>query len=450
MKIQLFELGTLFILKNWHYRLEIATNQVLAERVEDLAELQEEHPYFFTLKDIKKENDRLILGYVLDEGYQPLQIAKSYSTVLRLALLNQLLELDPLHNFNEKVLIHPRNIFFKDMKKLKFLYRSNQWLPFEGHIEKLEQYKILTLSMFSRFSYEKYKREKENLLKKEKDEFLFRIENAGSVENLKELIASKLQEEETLHFFGLEAEKQKIKKQKRILTGISIGISAAVFTLALFLQQIAVKEAETVYATELEKAEQKSTFYKLVSEDKYDDALSLLKKTGGSKKEFANLYFEKGEYQKAIEADDNLIKPSVEALYKANKKEEILGLEAESDYLDIEKKIVSYDYSVLLSMQAFTKDKDQQLRIGQAFAEHGDLTDANDLNKRLKNKELKVTIRKKELQNQVAHLEQQIKNLKKKKDVKSKDIKEQLDPKNKELTTYKTELDKLDKKLGFN
>lgn len=450
MKIQLFELGTLFILKNRHYRLEIATNQVLAERVEDLAELQEEHPFFFTLKDIKKENDRLILGYVLDEGYQPLQIAKSYSTVLRLALLNQLLELDPLHNFNGKVLIHPRNIFFKDMKKLKFLYRSNQWLPFEGHIEKLEQYKILTLSMFSRFSYEKYKREKENLLKKEKDEFFFRIENAGSVEDLKELIASKLQEEETLHFFGLEAEKQKIKKQKRVLTGISIGISAAVFTLALFLQQIAVKEAETVYATELEKAEQKSTFYKLVSEDKYDDALSLLKKTGGSKKEFANLYFEKGEYQKAIEADDNLIKPSVEALYKANKKEEILGLEAESDYLDIEKKIVSYDYSVLLSMQAFTKDKDQQLRIGQAFAEHGDLTDANDLNNRLKNKELKVTIRKKELQNQVAHLEQQIKNLKKKKDVKSKDIKEQLDPKNKELTTYKTELDKLDKKLGFN
>ncbi|MGE7609851.1 type VII secretion protein EssB/YukC [Peribacillus frigoritolerans] len=450
MKIQLFEFGTLFILKKGHYRLEIAKDKVLAERVEDLTELKEEHPYFFTLKEIKKENDRVILGYEMEEGYQPLQIAKSYSIVLRLALLNQLLELDPLHNFNEKVLIHPRNIFFKDMKKLKFLYRSNQWLPFEGQIEKLEQYKILTLSMFSRFSYEKYRREREKLLKKEKDEFFFRIEYASSVEELKELIANKLQEEEMLHFFGLEEERQKIKKQKRILTGISIGIFAAVFTLALFLQQMAVKEAETVYITELKKAEQKSTFYKLLSEDKYDDALSVLKKTGGSKTEFANLYFEKGEYQKAIEADDTLIKPSVEALYKANKKEEVLGLVADSDYLDIEKKIVSYDYSVLLSMQSFTKDKDQQLRIGKAFAEHGDLTDANDLNKRLKNKELTVTIRKKELQNQVTQLEQQIKHLKKKKGVKPKDIKEQLDPKNKELTTYKTELDKLVKKSSFN
>ncbi|MDQ7861004.1 hypothetical protein RCO48_08200 [Peribacillus frigoritolerans] len=59
MKIQLFELGTLFILKNRHYRLEIATNKVLAERVEDLTELQEEHPYFFTLKDIKKRKRSL-------------------------------------------------------------------------------------------------------------------------------------------------------------------------------------------------------------------------------------------------------------------------------------------------------------------------------------------------------------------------------------------------------
>jgi hypothetical protein len=445
MKIQLFEHGTLFIHQNKYYRLEIATNQVLAERPEDLKELQEEHSSFFTLNDIKKENDRLILDYVIEEDYQPLLVAKQYSTVLRLSLLNQLLELDPLQNFNEKVLIHPRNIFFKDMKKLKFLYRSNQWLPFDSHIEKLEQYKILILSMFSRFSYEKYKREKDHLLKKEEDEFFFRIENAGSVEDLKELIVKRFQEEETLHFFELEAEKQKIKKQKRILTGIFIGVCAMAFTLALFLQQMAVNEVETVYATEIEKAEQKSTFYKLLSEEKYDEALSFLKKTGGSKKELANLYFEKGEYQKAIDADDGLVKPAVEALYKANKKDDILGLEAESDYLDIEKKIVTYDYSVLLSMQAFIKDEDQQLRVGQAFVEHGDLSDAKELNKNLKNEELEVAIRKKEYENQVVELEQEIKDLNDK-----EDNQKQIDSKNRELITYKTELEKLDKELELN
>ncbi|MGZ4160004.1 MAG: type VII secretion protein EssB/YukC [Neobacillus sp.] len=400
MKIQLFEYGTLFI-QNKHYRLEIPANKVLAERPEDLKELKEDSPYFFTLSDIKKGNDRYILDYVMEEGYQTLIKAKEYSSVLRLSLLNEFLEMDPINTVKEKVVIHPRNIFFKDMKTLKFLYRSNQWLPYDEHIENLEQYKILIISMFSRFTYEKYKREKDNLLKKEKDEFLFRIENAESVKDLKELISERLQKEETQHFFEIEVEKHKVKKQKRILAGISIGICALAFPLALFLQQSAVNNVHTVYAMELQKVKEESKFYQLLSEKKYDEAISFLKKNSGSKKEIAKVYFKKGEYQKAIDTDKSLIKGSIEALYQANKKNEILGLVAESTYLDIEKKIVSYDYSVLLSMEAFTKDKDQQLRMGKAFVEHGDLVDAKSLNQKLKSHELELAIRKKELEVQV-------------------------------------------------
>jgi hypothetical protein len=443
VKIQLLEHGTLFIHKNKHYRLEISANKVLAERLEDLKDLQKESPYFFKLNDIKKENDRFILDYEMEEDYQPIIIAKEYSSVLRLALLNELLEMDPLNTIKEEVLIHPRNIFFKDMKTLKFLYRSNQWLPYDDQIEKLEQYKILIISMFSRFSFEKYKREKDNLLKKEKDEFLFRVENADSLLGLKRLISERLRQEETKHFFGLETEKQKMKKQKRILAGLSIGICAAAFVLALFLQQSAENKVQTVYATELEKVEQESKFYQLLSKEKYDEAISLLRKNGGSKKEMAYVYLEKGEYQKAIDTDPYLIKPTVEALYKANKKDEILGLEAESNYLEIEKKIVGYDYTALLSMQAFTKDKDQQLRIGKAFAEHGDIADAKSLNQSLKNKELETAIRKNELEKQVTALEQQIKEINENEDVKLKVKQKELDPKNKELENIKAEIEKI-------
>ena len=450
MKIHLFEHGTLFIYPNHQYRLEIAASKVLAERVEDIQELREEHPNFFTLKDITKEKDRLILDYEIEEGFQPLIVAKHYSPVLRLALLNQLLVMDPLQNSNEKVLLHPRNIFFKDMKKIKFLYRSNQWLPHEDHLDKVEQYKILILSMFSRFSYEKYKREKDQLLAKEKEDFFFQIEHAGSVEDLKSLIADKLQKEETLHFFGLEMEKQKIKKQKRILTGFSMGLCAGALILAIFLQQMTEDRVQTAYAAKLEKMEQETYFYKIVSENKYDEAITFLKKSGGSEKEIGALYFKKGDYQKAIDEDKGFVQPSIEALYRANKKAEILGLKAESEYLELEKKIVSYDYSVLLSEQAFTKDKDQQLRIGKAFAEHGDITDAKDINQKLNNRELAFAIKKKELENEIDDLELQMKSLNEKKDVKKKEKKEQLDLQNKQLTTYKTELAKIDKELGFN
>lgn len=401
LKIQLFEYGTLFIDQSKRYRLEIPAIQVLAERPEELKELQEDSSYFFTLRDIKKENGRFILDYIIEEDYQTLISAKDYSSVLRLSLLNELLEMDPLNTVEEKVLIHPRNIFFKDMKTLKFLYRSNQWLPYDEHIEKLEQYKILIISMFSRFTYEKYKREKDNLLKKEKDEFLFRIENAESVMDLKELISKKLQNEETQHFFGIEVEKNKVKKQKRLLAGISIGICTLALPFGIFLQQSAVNNVHTVYAMELQKVKNESKYYQLLSEKKYNEAISFLKKNGGSKKEIAKVYFKKGEYQKAIDTDKSLIIPTIETLYHANKKNEILGLVAESTYLDIEKKIVSYDYSVLLSMEAFTKDKDQQIRMGKAFVEHGDLEDAKSLNQKLKSHELELAIRKKELENQV-------------------------------------------------
>ncbi|MBT2655324.1 hypothetical protein J7E81_08745 [Bacillus sp. ISL-18] len=445
MKIQLLEHGTLFIHQNKHYSLEIPANTVLAERLEDLKDLLEESSYFFTLHDIKRENDRFILDYEMEEDYQPIITAKEYSNVLRLALLNELLEIDPLNTMKERVLIHPRNIFFKDMKTLKFLYRSNQWLPYDDHVEMLDQYKILIVSMFSRFSYEKYKREKNNLLQKENDEFLFRIENAESVIDLKGLISERLRQEETKHFFGLGTEQLRMKKQKRFLAGLSIGICAAAFVLALLFQQSSVNKIQTVYARELQKAQQESRFYKLLNENKYDEAVSFLKKNGGNIKQIANVYLEKGEYQKAIDTNKRLIKPTIETLYKAGKKDEILGLKAESNYLDIEKKIISYDYSTLLSMQAFVKDKDQQLRMGKAFAEHGDLGDAKSLNQRLKNKELESTIRKIELENQVAALEKQIEDIKE--NEKTVDKQKELDSKNKELEIAKAEREKIDKEV---
>lgn len=448
VKIQLFEYGTLFITKDKHYRIEIAASKVLAERAEDLKDLKEESPYFFNLKEIKKERDRFVLDYEIENEYQPLFTSKKYSKVFRLALLNELLELDPLNTFKEKALIHPRNIFFKDLKTLKILYRSNQWLPYEDHLEPLEQYKILILSMFSRFTYEKYKREKENLLKKEKDDFFFYVENAESVNDLKELIAKKLYQEETQHFFDLENEKRKVKRQKWIWAGICIGICVISFGLSLILQQVATNKVQTVYAKELEKTQQESKFYKLLSEDKFDEAIKLLKETEGSEEEIATLYFDKREYQKAIDLDKNLIKPTIEELYKADKKDVILELRADSNYLDIEKKIISYDYSFLLSEQAFTEDESQLLRMGRAFVENGDLTDAKDINNRLKNKKLEFTIKKKELENKIAEIELQIKEINGQKEIEQEDKKKQIDLKNKALIELKKELETVNKELG--
>lgn len=448
MKIQLFEHGTLLIQSNKLYRLEIPENKVLAEQPEELKDLQKDSPNFFSLKSINKENGRFVLCYEVEEGYKPMVDTKEYSTVMRLALIHELLGMDPLYQFKEHVLIHPRNIFFKDIKTIKFLYRSNRWLPHGDHIDKLDQYKILILSMFSRFSYEKYKREKGSLLKKEKDEFLFRIENAHTLEELKNLIGMRLHKEETEHFFGWENEKQKIRKQKSILMGVTAGICGIVFAFAFFLQQAEVDQVQSAYATELKKAEDESQYYRLLSQEKYDEAFSLLKRNGGSKKEMANVYMEMGEYQKAIDVDEAFIKPAVEALYQANRQEEIMELEAGSNYLEIEKRIIDYDYSMLLSNQAFSTDNDQLVRIGKAFAEHGDLADAKSLNERLGDEELASLIRKKELETRIAAIEEQIKEINEKKGLKEEEKKKEIKPKNTELTKIKAEIKKIENETG--
>ncbi|MDN4075499.1 hypothetical protein [Fictibacillus terranigra] len=447
MKIQLFEHGTLFISKEKHYRLEIAEEKVVGERTEELEDLKIPSPFFFQLTDIKKENDRFLLDYVLEEGYQPLTVAKNYSTVLRLSLLNTLLETDPLGTFSERVLLHPRNIFFKDLKTIKFLYRSNRWLPFD-QTPALEQYKILILSLFSRFSYEKYKRDKEKVLIKEKEAFFFEIANAVSLAELKTLLFNRLTKEETEHFFQIEQERVRVKQQKRLWTVLSAAICLSAFGGSFLLQQNTVHEVETAYAKDLNKEKQESKFYRLLSEGNYEGAITHLKQNHGSKKQLAQLYFDNGDYQKAIDTNPLLIKPTIKLLYERHKEQEILKLKGESPYLQLEKKIVSYDYGVLLSEQTFTKDKEQLLRIGKAFVAHGDLTDAKNVNQRLKNKELGNIVQQKELKNKITVLEKQIKDIKDQKKVKEKVKKKQLKPKNLEIQELKAQLKQVTKDLG--
>ncbi|MCQ6267834.1 hypothetical protein M1K46_19590 [Fictibacillus sp. WQ 8-8] len=447
MKIQLFEHGTLFISKEKHYRLEIGEDKVVGERTEDLEDLKAPSPYFFQLSDINKENDRFLLNYEIEDEYQPLTVVKNYSTVMRLSLLYTLLETDPLGTFSEKVLVHPRNIFFKDLKTIKFLYRSNRWLPYD-QTSALEQYKILILSLFSRFTYEKYKRDKEKVLKKEKEAFFFEVANAASLAELKTLLFNRLTKEETEHFFQVEQEKSRLRQQKRLWTALCAAVCLSAFGGSFLLQQNTVHKVETAYAKDLNKEKQESKFYRLLSEDNYEGAITHLKKNHGSKKQLAQLYFDHGDYQQAIDTNPLLIKPTIKLLYERHKEQEILKLKGDSPYLQLEKKIVSYDYGVLLSEQSFTKDKDQLLRIGKAFVAHGDLSDAKNVNQRLRNKQLGNIIQQTELKNKITVLEKQIQDIKDQKKVKENVKKKQLKPKNLELQELKAQLQQVTKELG--
>ena len=156
MKILLIDDLTAYSKGN-EYVIHINDNKVLAENINELEGLKKDNKYCFPLTSVEHEGQKYILKYSTEEGYKPIIRAKNYSKVLRLSLLERILDINPLEKFEDKVLLHPQNIFFKDLKTIKFMYRSNKLIPYSHNYTELEQYKLISMSMLSEFSFEKFK-----------------------------------------------------------------------------------------------------------------------------------------------------------------------------------------------------------------------------------------------------------------------------------------------------
>src|SRR5665648_833777 len=270
MKITLMEDATLYINKNKQCKVELGNNIVLFENDSELESLKKESPDFFALKEITHENTKCVLNYEIEEGYQSFFEAKSYSTIIRLSLLERVLELDPLSNYPEKVLLHHRNIYFKDLKTIKFLYRSNQFLPSVKNSAVLDQYKLLILSMLSHYSYEQFSIKKNELLEKEKDIFLDIIENAATIPELKGLIRKKLFQDETNFFKNLEEDKLKNKVSKTQSRFIAGGVIGLVIAIAVIVSMVQIRNYGLVADQQLKNATTMGQAYELLANGETD------------------------------------------------------------------------------------------------------------------------------------------------------------------------------------
>src|SRR5665254_7983 len=220
----------------------------------EIEEIKIKSPDFFILKEITHENTKCVLNYEIEEGYQSFFEAKGYSNVIRLSLLDRVLEIDPLSHYPEKVLLHPRNIYFKDFKTIKFLYRSNQFLPSVKNTSILDQYKLLIMSMLSKYSYEQFSLKKIELLVKENNNFFNIIENAATMPVLKELIREKLFQDETNFFKNLEEDKLKNRVSKRQLRFIACGVIGTIIAIALSVSLIQIRNYRVVADQQIKNA----------------------------------------------------------------------------------------------------------------------------------------------------------------------------------------------------
>lgn len=392
MKITLMEDATLYLKSNNQCKIEFGDNIVLFENDFELEELKKESPYFFTLKDVTHENKKCVLNYEIEEGYESFFKAKKYSEIIRLSILERVLDLDPLRMFNEKVFLHPRNLYFKDFKTIKFLYRSNQFLPSVKNLSEIDQYKLLILSMLSKYSYEKFKIKKNELLEKENNDFLNIIENTKTVSELHKLIREKLFLDETNYFRKVEEgnQKNKIKKIKSKL--IMGGVFSVIIVIAIIVNMIQIKNYKSVSAEQIKSANNSQQAYECLARGDNDKGIKKLKETNPTKSELAEAYFISGKYDDAINTDKDYAKKVVAKLYKNKREDKILKLKTNNKYIEVEKEILRFDRNALLLDKEIVQDEEQLLKIANAFLKNNEIATAKEINAKLNNEQLNQEI----------------------------------------------------------
>ena len=396
MKITLMEDATLYINKNNQAKIELGNNLVLFDNDSELEELKIKSPDFFTLKEITHENTKCVLNYEIEEGYQSFFEAKGYSNVIRLSLLDRVLEIDPLSHYPEKVLLHPRNIYFKDFKTIKFLYRSNNFLPSVKNTSIIDQYKLLILSMLSKYSYEQFSLKKIELLVKENNNFFNIIENATTMPVLKELIKEKLFQDETNFFKNLEEDKLKNRVSKRQLRFIACGVIGTLIAIAVSASMIQIRNYRVVADQQIKQATTIGQAYEFLAKGETDKGIGTLKQTNPSDQTLAEAYYISKQYDNAINTDSDYAKIVVSKLYKDKEESNVLGLKTENKYIQVEKHILSYDRNSLLVDKELVQDKDQLIRIGYAFLKNNDIATAKGINIKLNNEPFKLAIQEAE------------------------------------------------------
>lgn len=457
---------TLYVNKS-EYKIEIDEKFTKVSSLDEIEDLEQSLPGFFDVESISRQNNKIYLIYNIPNVYQSLENAKKYVPVIKLQLIKNLLDTDPLLEADGMTYLDLTNVFFKSFKDIKVLYRSNGYLPYHKDLSTLEQYKLFVLGFFSdKFSYKRFLVNKDNLLRKENNEFMFTVNAVTSFSELKTLVDNELEKEQSRFYEKVQFQaisKKKGKKRKFYLWGLGVIVLGLLFAGS-------VKQVEKSVAADYRndiaamKLDNELTF--AVSSGDTKKAKELMKKKGDNPEDIATMLVEAGKFDDAIAYDKNIEKYVVSYLYKIEQKEKLLDLKSKSAYLNIEKEIVEFNADDLASKAPLIEDKETLQRLALAFIEHEDFISSKETLERMKNsesfqltkseeKQVDQLIKKSKLEIEVSSLNEQISFLnqddnfaetEEEKAKREKELKESED----NLVDLQKQLIKVDEELGMD
>ncbi|MGG3641499.1 hypothetical protein ABES38_08975 [Bacillus gobiensis] len=467
-KITMMDNLTLYVNKR-EYKIEIDEKFTKVSSLDEIEDLEDSLPGFFDLESISRQNNKVYLVYNLPEGYEPLEKAKEYVPVIKLQLIKNLLEIDPLLESDGMTYLDLNNIFFKNFNDIKVLYRSNGYLPYHQDISVLDQYKLFVLGFFSNsYSYKRFVVNKDNLLRKENSEFMFAVNAATSFADLKTLVDQELENEQSSFYEKAQfAATSKKKGFRRKIYLWSLGVLLLVLLFAGGMKQVEKKVAAD-FKEEIAASHADNELILAVSSGDTEKAVALMEEKGEDRSAIANMLFKAGKFNEAIKYDKTMEKTVVSRLYEIGQKEKILELKSDSAFITFEKEIVNFDPENLVAKAPLIEDKDTLKRLGLAFIKHEDFENAKDVLERIKSgnsnvsdlskeevDELNQYIKKSDLEIKEKLLNEQISSLKdvdpiggEEKDTLKRE--EEIKKLEDKLSELQKELIKLDEKIGMD
>lgn len=467
-KITMMDNLTLYVRKN-EYKIEIDEKFTKVSSLDEIEELEQSLSGFLDVDSISKEENKIYLVYNVPEGYEPLDSAKEYLPVVKLQLIKSLLETDPLFESNGMTFLDSNNIFFKNFNDVKLLYRSNGFLPFHRDLDILDQYKLFIMGFYSyKYSYKRYLVNKDNLLRKENNEFLFSINAATTFSELKSIVDEELEKQQT-NFYH-KAQVKEIGRKKGFKRKIIFGTIGSLLIILLFVGGIkqVEKNMEAKFEEELATSAAENELIVAITSGDTKRAIELMETKGEDKYSIAKMLVTAGQYDEAIAYDNTIEKEVVSRLYEINQEERLLDLKSESDFLTVEKDIVEFDLEKLIGSISLIEDKDTLKRLSLAFMKNKEFDYAKDTLERLRTdsadefnlskdeiSEIEQYIEMAELEIQIKSLNDQISDLKSQEDLFEEEEEKQkreveIRELENELSDLQKQLIKIEEKLGMD
>lgn len=366
-----FEFGSSHLETN-QLVLELSKDQFSYQQISELAPIQEPTDLFLDVTDLAEGETHIRLTYQVSERLKPFRALQTEEYAVKLAICQQLMQDQVLAQTPHYVSLHPSTLFYYPMQTVRYTYRANAVMPREAKWLPVKRYKALILSVLTGVSYEICLTDtasvsrKGNALIQSLAEAQTPLELTAIIDDAYNFVVYAEIQNRTTFASGFK---------KKTLYGF---LTSAVLVLGAvgLTRYWGNQERDTAVAAleaQLAQQEQEIQAQNHLLKGEYVQAVHLYEEAGKELAFLADLYFQNGLYQEALNLDPTYLEPVIHILSANGEQSRIIDLTLSEEAgdlqerLQLEKHIVAYNTEALLNALPFLESEATATRMGEAF-----------------------------------------------------------------------------------